>query len=334
MSRIDCIVLYCAVLHCTVLYLLSRMALSRIILYCIVRYCTVLYCVSSAHLDESASHGADKPLMTPTKSSTSSSSSSSSSFFVKCGRHSPALVALVSLTAATFLLFYFADLQLRRPFLGGSDSDSDRTRVRNLDSRTPADAEDFEQSPSFRAMVRAETGNQDGSVAAYLASVGQYLLAFRSPVIREAPIRYSWPAETASEQEQQTRRTELRLAAAGFNDDSKSNATSGAWAGKLVVWYNAPDYLTPSDQVFDHCPVKSCRVSRDYAKDHASADAVLFHGCPAGDVAVPPRDRASQIYVFYTMESPVYTLGGCANTQWNSVSGCVCRLSVSLILSP
>ncbi|KAL8622211.1 hypothetical protein ACOMHN_053013 [Nucella lapillus] len=145
---------------------------------------------------------------------------------------------------------------------------------RNL-PKMPDDGVD--DSEFLQAFVKTKNFS---SVSKYLESVRSYLRSFRSAMIAENRSQYSW-AETDAERKRVSKT-------------------------KRIVWFNAPAHVVNivKKHQFAHCPVKDCVVSINYKRDHAEADAVVFAG---GSVAVPPRERADQIYVFYTLESPLFS---------------------------
>ncbi|PVD18757.1 hypothetical protein C0Q70_21309 [Pomacea canaliculata] len=98
--------------------------------------------------------------------------------------------------------------------------------------------------------------------------------------------------------------------------DSRASAVNN----KLIVWYNMPEWMKrrSNAEVFDHCPVSTCKLSTNYSADRAVGDAVVFHDAPSHK-PVPPRAFPDQVYVFFMLEPPPIAGSAYRNTPWNSV---------------
>ncbi|XP_071108506.1 glycoprotein 3-alpha-L-fucosyltransferase A-like isoform X1 [Haliotis cracherodii] len=75
---------------------------------------------------------------------------------------------------------------------------------------------------------------------------------------------------------------------------------------KSIVWFNTPNWFTrfSSKSIFSGCEVSQCTMSYDH-HDVPTADAVLVNGINISDSSPPPR-RPEQMFVFFSLEPPVY----------------------------
>ncbi|XP_046542442.1 alpha-(1,3)-fucosyltransferase fut-1-like [Haliotis rubra] len=75
---------------------------------------------------------------------------------------------------------------------------------------------------------------------------------------------------------------------------------------KSIVWFNTPNWFTrfSSNSLFSGCDVSQCTMSYNH-HDIPTADAVLVNGINISDSSPPPR-RQEQMFVFFSLEPPVY----------------------------
>ncbi|KAL4240126.1 fucosyltransferase 4 [Mactra antiquata] len=80
---------------------------------------------------------------------------------------------------------------------------------------------------------------------------------------------------------------------------------------KLILWWNAPGWLLPWQEMTDmtKCQYKNCRVSFE-KKDFQKSNAVVFSIGDAGMGHIPPvsmKERnPDQAWLFFTLESPIH----------------------------
>ena len=91
---------------------------------------------------------------------------------------------------------------------------------------------------------------------------------------------------------------------------------------KLILVYNRPAWFLPDDtsyrNTFKRCSYDACVLTDDRtAVQHA--DAVVVHVCRMGEPRPPPRRSPRQIWVAFSLESPVHYQGYHSSPSWRSV---------------